>query len=616
MKFKLCFLFLLLATISYGQMAELVLDLMPGPDSGISEEATVLGTLGNSIIINNQSDIVFSDGTAQGTSLIYTLNESEIVPGEVYLNNELYLSEYLSSDTSRILKINNAGDVETVLELAGAIELFVGYKDQLYYNRRFDFTEFLFSMDPSNGESEEIIELDWFKRSGFKDAIVFKDLMYMIAWPETTSGSFLARYDGEGDVELVAELFDSSVDQSSKATINMTAAGENLFFWYGDGTNDGSLYVTDGTEAGTLILNTDFDRRARTESLRTIGVLGNKILFEGVDSNNDRHLWSSDGTVAGTFIIEQVADIDITPRYFTEYKDSLAFCGYHGSQPFSAPDISTLVSDGTIAGTSTLLDRDDFEDGPLDNGHWLTNHNGELFMVGQRISFPFNNDLYKSDGTPQGTSKVSSIGEESGNEISDLTSANNNLFFFGTTDNLGKELYVYNAITDLDGDGFTSDVDCDDNNASVNPDQTEEPYNGIDDDCDPSTLDDDLDQDGFNLAEDCDDEDENINPAAEEIPDNDIDENCDGLIETTSIYELANSTINIYPNPVSESINIKVEGSLKYFVSIYSMNGKLIYHSQNKESININTLSNGTYLLEIQDQNSNEKITEKVIVSH
>jgi len=45
------------------------------------------------------------------------------------------------------------------------------------------------------------------------------------------------------------------------------------------------------------------------------------------------------------------------------------------------------------------------------------------------------------------------------------------------------------------------------NNSAVYPGNQELPYNGIDDDCDDSTLDDDLDQDGFVVADDCDDSD-------------------------------------------------------------------------------------------------------------
>ena len=90
---------------------------------------------------------------------------------------------------------------------------------------------------------------------------------------------------------------------------------------------------------------------------------------------------------------------------------------------------------------------------------------------------------------------------------------------------------------DMDGDGYfdienpCSATDCDDTDATVNPDATEVIYDGIDNDCNPATLDDDLDQDNFNIDVDCDDTNAEVNPAMEEVCDNGIDDNCNGEID-------------------------------------------------------------------------------------
>ena len=83
---------------------------------------------------------------------------------------------------------------------------------------------------------------------------------------------------------------------------------------------------------------------------------------------------------------------------------------------------------------------------------------------------------------------------------------------------------------DEDGDGWSrSEGDCDDGDASAHPGATEQVYDGVDNDCDPNTLDDDLDQDGYGHTTDCEDDDPAINPGAEDEPGDGIDQNCDGV---------------------------------------------------------------------------------------
>ena len=97
---------------------------------------------------------------------------------------------------------------------------------------------------------------------------------------------------------------------------------------------------------------------------------------------------------------------------------------------------------------------------------------------------------------------------------------------------------------DDDGDGYTKyfaaqgcpneGLDCNDYLPAVNPGAAEIPDNGIDDDCNPETLDcTDLDDDGYTVEgdpcgapADCDDGDGNVHPGMTEIPGNGIDDDC------------------------------------------------------------------------------------------
>ena len=88
---------------------------------------------------------------------------------------------------------------------------------------------------------------------------------------------------------------------------------------------------------------------------------------------------------------------------------------------------------------------------------------------------------------------------------------------------------------DIDSDTYTRDVDCNDNNANVNPQALEICGDGIDNDCsgaDAVCAPGDIDNDGYTIVVDCNDNNAAINPGAAEVCNDLVDNNCNGDIDT------------------------------------------------------------------------------------
>ena len=127
----------------------------------------------------------------------------------------------------------------------------------------------------------------------------------------------------------------------------------------------------------------------------------------------------------------------------------------------------------------------------------------------------------------------------------------------------------------------------------------------------------DNDGDGFSSVDDCNDEDATINPGATEIANNDIDEDCNGEALISSTFELEDSTIDVFPNPVTESLFVRVDDNSKVAVKLVDITGKVIYRSgefrYNKE-IDVASLAAGLYFLEIHHLDLDKRVVDKIEV--
>lgn len=127
---------------------------------------------------------------------------------------------------------------------------------------------------------------------------------------------------------------------------------------------------------------------------------------------------------------------------------------------------------------------------------------------------------------------------------------------------------------DADGDGFNAAEDCDDDNASINPDAFENCDTPLDDNCDNepneigalncTTWNQDADGDSYGSrltqcscdpiddynatnGDDCDDADSAVNPGATEDTSNGVDDNCDGEVDEGGSSGLTSYATDIAP---------------------------------------------------------------------
>jgi glucose/arabinose dehydrogenase len=308
------------------------------------------------------------------------------------------------------------------------------------------------------------------------------------------------------------------------------------------------------------------------------------------------------------------------------------------------------------------------------NGNgWVTfgeDSNGELYIAGissgtiyKIVDANINASLWyeDADGDTFGNPNVSQTantqpaGYVSDNTDCDDTNANINPDTTEIPDNGIDEncdgLDTFTWYEDADGDtfgnpnvsqtantqpnGYVSDnTDCDDTNANINPNASEIPDNGIDEDCDGldiTTWYEDADGDTFgnpNVSQtantqphdyvgdntDCDDTNANINPNATEIPDNDIDENCDGIIEQSEI----DYNFLMYPNPARNEVSFSFdENALPKMITFFDILGKLIKteesFSNNMFNITVNNFAKGLYIVSVVKAN-NETSYKKLII--
>jgi ELWxxDGT repeat protein len=180
-----------------------------------------------------------------------------------------------------------------------------------------------------------------------------------------------------------------------------TALGGRLLFTAEDGSTR-SVWSSDGTAAGTLALaGADLDSPPPAGLVRA-GGLGYFTRDEGTRFD----LWRTDGTAAGTFVVAEFPDRAI--RRLSEVGGRLValVSSTLGEKPVHA----LWTSDGTPAGTRKIVD---LPEDTVETGSWIP-LGPELFFTAAHDNslghLDGRQDVYRSDGTPEGTRAILQLG--------------------------------------------------------------------------------------------------------------------------------------------------------------------------------------------------------------
>ncbi|NVJ15612.1 ELWxxDGT repeat protein [Myxococcus sp. AM010] len=330
-----------------------------------------------------------------------------------------------------------------------------------------------------------------------------------------THGRELWRSSGTGGsgTSLVKDIHPGLVGSEIS---NLTRVGNRLFFAADDGVHGYELWVTDGTSAGTYLVKDIYPGTEDGLFRPNLLIRRNEPLlveFEGVlyfganDGVHGRELWRSDGTDAGTYLVEDIeaGPDSSSPRSFVRVgNEAFYFVAaqrgprrdeIHLWRSTGAPGVIpvlTRVGDNVIFDLLAvksrlyfLVDNDEGEaslwktDGAASNTRQLRYFFGEyphdLVALGKRVVFsagagePEGEELWSSNGSTSGTKRAKDIWSGPTGSSPSALAVLGSRVFFAANDGAGKgrELWVSNGsgsgtalFKDLSPGGGSSDPEA------------------------------------------------------------------------------------------------------------------------------------------------------------
>ncbi len=197
--------------------------------------------------------------------------------------------------------------------------------------------------------------------------------------------------------------------------------GSNIIFMPFSQEHGYELWITDGTSGGTSLLK-DINLGGNVQ-IQSPKVIGQKMYFGAKSVDAGLEPWVTDGTSEGTIMLK---DINVG----TGPSSPIDFMDINGTVYFNTLD-GVWKTDGTPIGTEKIIEKDNF---------YITKFGSSLIF--QKASAEFGAELWKSDGTVDGTMMIKDINQgEASSSPSEFTVFGNEIYFTAKTEDKGIELW-------------------------------------------------------------------------------------------------------------------------------------------------------------------------------
>ena len=331
-----------------------------------------------------------------------------------------------------------------------------------------------------------------------------------------------------------------------------------------------ACYVTSGSNKGAVrIIDADAGDKCKS-SERAISWSMSGLRFRGAWSSTVTYAVDDVVTHNGASYVATVANKNFAPPNASKWA-AMALKGANGADGEDGEDATMIVANQSCVAPYLLVGYDSA--GTIICNSPVDADSDQFFVDAWDTDLSLQEDCDDTDSSIYpGATEVADDGIDQdcdGTDLISISCDDGNPYTDDQSDGISCN-YIPQSI-DVDGDGFLADMatggspDCDDTDMSINPQATDTPNDGIDQDCsggdfviscddaNPYTYDfidgagcgntpqtSDEDGDG-SLADqyiggspDCDDTDPNTYPGAYDTPDDGIDQDCDGIDATAT----------------------------------------------------------------------------------